>query len=500
AGSRRQPRLRAGQRGRGRRARVSRSDHRSEARRTPPLGDRLQEPRGGGRGEPRAPPLPADRDAGRPPRGGRGGPAGARLLRLPRALSLLRHGAAGAPRGLPARRRDSGSGGVRALRRALSLRDLARSPPARGRLRADGRAAAPRGRNRPARRAPQARPRARGPALQPDPPQRAVRRRREPVVPLAHRDHPEAPQLGGLRARERLPHQSDAARGRRSRAARHPRLMRVAMFAPEVHPYAKTGGLADVLAALPPALTRLGVEVSVCLPAYRSTLRGRGPFPVSQLVHAPVSSRMEPAEILAVPDARVPTFLVRADRFFDRDGLYGADGQDYGVNAERFAFFCRAALEWLRHVSPAPDILHLHDWQAALIPAFLRTTGDLYPELAATRTVLTVHNLTYQGRFPSSEWHLLNLDPRHFVPDGLEFWGDISYLKAGLLFADAITTVSPRYAEEIQTPSFGAGLDGVLRLRAARLRGILNGVDDTVWNPATDPLIPARYDREDLVG
>ncbi|HYV57306.1 MAG TPA: glycogen synthase GlgA [Candidatus Nitrosopolaris sp.] len=272
------------------------------------------------------------------------------------------------------------------------------------------------------------------------------------------------------------------------------------MFAPEVHPYAKTGGLADVLAALPPALTRLGVEVSVCLPAYRSTLRGRGPFPVSQLVHAPVSSRMEPAEILAVPDARVPTFLVRADRFFDRDGLYGADGQDYGDNAERFAFFCRAALEWLRHVSPAPDILHLHDWQAALIPAFLRTTGDLYPELAATRTVLTVHNLTYQGRFPSSEWHLLNLDPRHFVPDGLEFWGDISYLKAGLLFADAITTVSPRYAEEIQTPSFGAGLDGVLRLRAARLRGILNGVDDTVWNPATDPLIPARYDREDLVG
>src|SRR5262249_16841172 len=142
---------------------------------------------------------------------------------------------------------------------------------------------------------------------------------------------------------------------------------------------------------------------------------------------------------------------------------------------------------------------HLHDWQTALIAAFLRATGDHYPELAATRTVLTVHNLTYQGRFPSSAWHLLNLDPRHFIPDGLEFYGDISYLKAGLLFADAITTVSPRYAEEIQTPSFGAGLDGVLRLRAARLRGILNGVDDTVWNPATDPLIPARYDREDLV-
>ncbi|HSV05246.1 MAG TPA: glycogen synthase GlgA [Candidatus Binatus sp.] len=276
--------------------------------------------------------------------------------------------------------------------------------------------------------------------------------------------------------------------------------MRVVMFAPEVHPYAKTGGLADVLAALPPALTRMGVEVSVCLPAYRTALRALGPLPVSHQVHAPVSSRMEPAEILAVPDAPVPTFLVRADRFFDRDGLYGVDGQDYGDNAERFAFFCRAALEWLRHVLPAPDVLHLHDWQTALISAFLRTTEDHYPELAATRTVVTVHNLAYQGRFPAADWHLLNLDPRHFVPDGLEFYGDISYLKAGLLFADAITTVSPRYAEEIRTPSFGAGLDGVLRLRADRLRGILNGVDDAVWNPATDPLIPARYDRESLAG
>ena len=209
---------------------------------------------------------------------------------------------------------------------------------------------------------------------------------------------------------------------------------------------------------------------------------------------------MEPAEILAVPNAPVPTFLVRADRFFDRDGLYGVGGRDYDDNAERFAFFCRAALEWLRHASPAPDILHMHDWQTALVPAFLRATADLYPELAAVRTVQTVHNLAFQGRFPSEEWHLLNLDPRHFVPDGLEFYGDINYLKAGLLFADAITTVSPRYAEEIQTPSFGSGLDGVLRMRADRLRGILNGVDDAVWNPASDPFVPAHYDQGDLRG
>ena len=276
--------------------------------------------------------------------------------------------------------------------------------------------------------------------------------------------------------------------------------MRVVMLAPEVHPYAKTGGLADVLAALPAALNRIGVEVSVCLPAYRTALRALGPLPVILRLHAPVSSRMEPAEILAVPNAPVPTFLVRADRFFDRDGLYGVGGRDYDDNAERFAFFCRAALEWLRHASPAPDILHMHDWQTALVPAFLRATADLYPELAAVRTVQTVHNLAYQGRFPSEEWHLLNLDPRHFVPDGLEFYGDINYLKAGLLFADAITTVSPRYAEEIQTPSFGSGLDGVLRMRADRLRGILNGVDDAAWNPASDPFVPAHYDQGDLRG
>ena len=276
--------------------------------------------------------------------------------------------------------------------------------------------------------------------------------------------------------------------------------MRVVMLAPEVHPYAKTGGLADVLAALPAALNRIGVEVSVCLPAYRTALRALGPLPVILRLHAPVSSRMEPAEILAVPNAPVPTFLVRADRFFDRDGLYGVGGRDYDDNAERFAFFCRAALEWLRHASPAPDILHMHDWQTALVPAFLRATADLYPELAAVRAVQTVHNLAFQGRFPSEEWHLLNLDPRHFVPDGLEFFGDINYLKAGLLFADAITTVSPRYAEEIQTPSFGSGLDGVLRMRADRLRGILNGVDDAVWNPASDPFVPAHYDQGDLRG
>ena len=276
--------------------------------------------------------------------------------------------------------------------------------------------------------------------------------------------------------------------------------MRVVMLTPEVYPYAKTGGLADVLAALPAALARVGIHVTLCMPGFRSALRAAGPAAAGVRLHAPVASRMEPAEMIRVPGAAVPTVLVRADRYFDRDGVYGDTGGDYPDNAERFAFFCRAALEWLRMEPEPPDILHVHEWQSALAPAFLRATPDLYPELGRLRTVLTIHNLAYQGRFPSSDWHLLNLDPRYFVPDFLEFYGQINYLKAGMLFADAITTVSPRYAAEIETPAFGEGLDGVLRTRRGRLRGILNGIDEAAWNPATDPHLPARYDAHDLRG
>src|SRR5437879_9218759 len=146
------------------------------------------------------------------------------------------------------------------------------------------------------------------------------------------------------------------------------------------------------------------------------------------------------------------------------------------------------------------DVLDGHEWQAALAPAFLRGTAELYPELARVRTVLTLHNLAYQGRFPPECWHLLNLDARYFVPEFLEFYGEINFLKAGMVFADALTTVSPRYAAEIQTPAFGEGLDGVLRARGAALRGILNGIDDAVWDPATDPQLPARYRMGDLAG
>jgi starch synthase len=276
--------------------------------------------------------------------------------------------------------------------------------------------------------------------------------------------------------------------------------MRVLMLAPEVHPWAKTGGLGDVLAALPRALARAGVEVTVCLPGHRSALAAARDAAPAGRVHAPLGSRMEPAVLVPVPDAPVPTILVRADRFFDRPGVYGETPAGYGDNAERFAFFCRAALEWLRTWGEPPDVLHVHDWPCALAPAFLRAGTSLYPELARVQTVLTIHNLAYQGRFPATGWHWLNLDARYFAPAFLEFWGDVSYLKAGIIFADAVTTVSPRYAREIETPEFGEGLDGVLRARPARLRGILNGVDYTEWNPATDPHLTAHYDALDPGG
>lgn len=277
--------------------------------------------------------------------------------------------------------------------------------------------------------------------------------------------------------------------------------MHVVMLASEAQPWAKTGGLADVLGALPRALAQDGVGITLILPAYREALVRAG----AALHHrgrlwAPVSARTEPVDVLEVREAPVATLLLAAPRYFDRPGLYGTRTGDYPDNAERFVVFCRAALEWLRSWETPPQILHTHDWQTALAPAFLRANPELYPTLRAVRCVHTIHNLAYQGRFWAADWHLLNLDRRWFTPQWLEFWGDINFLKAALVFADALTTVSPRYAREIQSPERGEGLDGVLRARADRLVGITNGIDTDVWNPATDPLLPARYNADRLDG
>ncbi len=276
--------------------------------------------------------------------------------------------------------------------------------------------------------------------------------------------------------------------------------LHVAMASPEIAPFAKTGGLGDVLGSLPKALQQLGHRVSLIMPAYRPVLRGGFPLTDTGVrFTAPVSNRQEPGSLLeGKTGSGIPVYFVRADRYFDRDYLYGTVKGDYPDNAERFTFFARAILEVLK-LDP-PSILHAHDWQSALAIAFLKTQPHLYPELASTRTIFTVHNLGHQGIFWHLDWHLLNLDWSFFTPRYLEFYGKINFLKGGLVFADAITTVSPSYAREVKTAEQGFGLEGIFRERAASLTGILNGVDYEIWNPDTDPFIKKAYSSNNFSG
>jgi starch synthase len=269
------------------------------------------------------------------------------------------------------------------------------------------------------------------------------------------------------------------------------------MVSSEAAPLAKTGGLADVVASLPSALQSFGDPAAVVIPRYGSIdLRGSrrvydrlqvylGPNPYS------VSIYQAPAEY--------PLYLVDCPPLFDRKGIYGESGVDYPDNHIRFAVFCRAALGVARHLFPC-DVLHCHDWQSGLIPAYLKSTYATDPVFLGTKTLFTIHNLGFQGLFPATAMAEAAIDPSLYRPDGLEFFGRVSYIKGGISFADALSTVSPTYAREIQTPELGFGLDGALRGRAAVLSGILNGVDYREWNPESDPLIPARFSAEDLSG
>jgi starch synthase len=267
----------------------------------------------------------------------------------------------------------------------------------------------------------------------------------------------------------------------------------------EAAPFAKSGGLGDVLGALPKALDRLGVRVSLIMPAHRSAWHQGLPLERCVGLSAPVSDRQEEGTLWKTRTGKnITVYLIQADRYFDREQLYGTTDGDYADNAERFVFFCRAALETLR-LDP-PQILHAHDWQAALSIVFLKAQPDRYPELAGTKAVFTVHNAAYQGLFWFLDWHLLNLDWSYFTPKYLEFYGRINLLKGGLVFSDAITTVSPSYAEELMGPEQGCGLEGVYEERAAALHGILNGADYDIWNPASDPHIAQRYQPGDLAG
>lgn len=273
--------------------------------------------------------------------------------------------------------------------------------------------------------------------------------------------------------------------------------MKILFVASEGLPFSKTGGLADVVEALPRALVAQGHEVAVLLPRYRNT----------RAVAVSVPSLTVPTgDALRFPAIEeggtlhgVYYYFVDDPEYFDREHLYGATGKDYPDNAERFAEFCGAAIEFCKRVW-MPDVIHCHDWQAGLVPVLLRTRYVKDPALQELPVVFTIHNMGYHGAFPRETMKKIGLPEILFGIDAMEFYGRVNFLKGALIFSDFLTTVSPKYAEEIKTPEYGHGLDGVIRNCADRLSGILNGVDYAAWSPERDKIIAARYSPKDLSG
>ncbi len=275
------------------------------------------------------------------------------------------------------------------------------------------------------------------------------------------------------------------------------RELSVLMIASEAVPFAKTGGLGDVLGALPRALARLGHRVTVCLPRYRGVLPGDPVADFDVAVGAvTLHARFQRHEI----EPRLEVIVVDCPALYDREALYGIASEDYRDNALRFAYLVRAALEYAGRAFAALDIVHAHDWQAGLAPVYLADRYQTHPVLGRASTVLTIHNLAYQGLFAPDVLPTLDLPWELFSVNALEYWGRVSFLKGGINFTNRITTVSPGYAKEIQTPQYGFGFDGILRRRSADLVGILNGIDVDQWDPTRDPALPRPFGPEDLSG
>ena len=275
--------------------------------------------------------------------------------------------------------------------------------------------------------------------------------------------------------------------------------MRVAWVASEMTPFAQTGGLGDVAGALPAVLAGLKHQVSAFLPKYRIIDLERHLFTSRpEEIRVPLGDRTEVARLWEGQREGVRVILLDHDGFYDREGLYQEKGVDYPDNAGRFIFFSRGVLEAVKVLDLQPDVIHCHDWQSGLIPAYVKTVYGSDPYFADIASLLTIHNLGYQGVFPAAVFPLTGLPGDLFTPGGVEFWGKVNFLKAGLVFADLVSTVSLTYSQEIQTPEFGHGLDAVLRQRAGDLSGVLNGVDYQDWNPRTDPYLAGTYSPEDL--
>ncbi len=270
---------------------------------------------------------------------------------------------------------------------------------------------------------------------------------------------------------------------------------------PELTPFAKSGGLADVIASLAGHLKACGVNPSIIMPRYRCTYSLPGEELYLSNLIVPFGESTESADVFRCRlDSGIPVYLIDKAKFFDRECLYQTHSEAYPDNGARFIFFSRAVVEFIPFLPKTPAIIHANDWQTALIPVFVHHKKSDSAVLHSVKTLLTIHNIAFQGLFTRYDMLLTGLPWNYFTTDGLEFYGEINFLKGGIVFSDAVNTVSRQYYKDILTPEFGCGLDGLLRKHQKKLNGILNGIDYKVWDPRTDPMMKFHYDRSDLSG
>jgi starch synthase len=279
--------------------------------------------------------------------------------------------------------------------------------------------------------------------------------------------------------------------------------LKVLFLSSEAVPFAKTGGLADVAGALPAALKRLGLDVRLVLPFYRTTRdAGLQIRPRLADLEVPFGNEILTSDVLECKTKEgVLTYLIDREDMYDRLNLYGNERGDHYDNLERFSFLSHAVFALTDAIPFIPDVIHCHDWQTGLVPALLQSEGEKDSALWGTPSVFTIHNIGYQGIFAKERFPVTGLPMNGFFHlEGLEFWGKISLLKAGIVYADAVTTVSPKYAQEIQTPGYGMGMEEIVKHWRAKLSGILNGADYQVWDPSIDPHISASYSFHEISG
>ena len=280
--------------------------------------------------------------------------------------------------------------------------------------------------------------------------------------------------------------------------------MKIAEASSEIVPYAKTGGLADVVGTLPLYLEKAKQEVSMFIPLYKSVITSGFDIKLMDVtLDIPIGDAVHTGYLWkgVHPDSKdITVYFIQHDEYYHRDALYGTESGDYPDNSERFIFFSRAVIEVIKRLELSIDVLHCHDWQTALIPVYLKTLYSHDKNLSSIKTVLTIHNLAYQGLFWREDMKLTGLDRTLFNWKPLEHWGKINFLKGGIVFADIVTTVSKKYAEEIRTAEFGCGLEIILKEHEHKLYGIINGVDYSEWSPENDKFISHKYNIENLRG